>query len=419
MPSGLSLADIHRRDFFLRSASRPGEAERRSEVSGHTVEARTRDRALRLPGRGHRNGRDAEKGVVMRRSSIILLVVGVVLLAAAGVVRFAVYPAVKQLPSDYDRTATYSGTGTFLNPAAVASGNAANALLANQSITVTRHAKVTSTSGSTAVVSDDITGKLSNGTTVLSDNHVWAIDRKSMYAAPAPHGSIVDQHEGITIGFPIGVQPRDYTYWDANTEQAVPAGFQRTESYLGRAATVFTANASGPVKDPKLLAGLPSALPASALGSVASLLPPNVQTLLKTLGSALPVMLPLSYTSATKITSWIDTGTGLPLNVQQQQTVTADLSLAGSSQPLLPVLADSIANTTASINQAVHDATTAGVTLTLLGVTVPLVLLTLGILLIALALFLHYRRRRLTAVASTARSADPGAPNPPPDAPSA
>jgi len=298
----------------------------------------------------------------------------------------------------------------------VASGNAANALLANQRITVTRHAKVTSTSGSTAVVSDDITGKLSNGTTVLSDNHVWAIDRKSMYAAPAPQGSTVDPHEGITIGFPIGVEPRDYTFWDTSTEQAVPAGFQRTESYRGRAATVFTVNASGRVKDPKLLAGLPSSLPAASLGSVASLLPPNVQTLLKNLGSPLPAALPLAYTSETKITGWIDTGTGLPLNVQQQQTVTANLSLAGATQPLLPVLADSIENTNASINQAVHDATTAGVALTLIGVTVPLVLLILGVLLIALGLFLQFRRRRPAAAASTAPSDDSAgfdAPDPP------
>ena len=349
----------------------------------------------------------------MRRSSIILLVVGAILLAGAGVVRFAVYPDANQLPSDYDRTATYSGTGTFLNPAAVASGSAANALLADQPITVTRHAKVTSTSGSTAVVSDDITGKLSNGTTVLSNDHVWAIDRKSMYAAAAPQGSVVDPHEGITIGFPIGVQPRDYTFWDANTEQAVPARFQRTEAYLGRSATVFTVNASGRVKDPKLLAGLPSALPAASLGAVAGLLPPNVQALLRNLGAAVPPALPLSYTSTTKITGWIDTGTGLPLNVQQQQTVTANLSLAGATQPLLPAFADSIQNTNASINQAVHDATTAGVALTLLGVTVPLVLLIVGILLIALGLFLHFRRRRAPAAASTAMPGDSAAPGPP------
>lgn len=347
----------------------------------------------------------------MRRSSIILLVVGALLLAGAGVMRFAVYPAFNQLPSDYDRTAYYSGTGTFLNPAALASGNPANALLVNQPVTVTRHVKVTSTSGSTAVVSDEITGKLSNGTTVLSSNHVWAIDRTSMYAAPPPSGTSVDPHQGITIGFPIGVQPRTYTYWDAGTQQAVPATFQRTEDYRGRSATVFTVNVSGRVKDPKLLSALPAALPSSVLGAVAGLLPPSVQSLLRGLGGALPPTLPLSYTSANKITAWIDTGTGLPLNVQQQQTVTAGLSLGGGTQPLLPVLTYNIGNTNDSINQAVHDATSAGVALTLIGVTAPLVLLILGVLAIALALFLTFRHRRRPAAAT------PSAPSTGPQAP--
>ncbi len=44
-----------------------------------------------------------------------MLVVGVLLLAASAATRFLAYPALDQLPSDFDRTAVYSGTGTFLN----------------------------------------------------------------------------------------------------------------------------------------------------------------------------------------------------------------------------------------------------------------------------------------------------------------
>jgi hypothetical protein len=361
----------------------------------------------------------------MRRSSIILLVVGALLLAGAGIVRWVVYPDLNQLPSDYNRTATFTGTGTFLNPAALSSGSAANALLVNQPVTVTRQAKVNSTSGSTAVVADNLTGKLSNGTTVLTSNHVWAIDRSTMYAATAPSGTTVDPHQGITIGFPIGVQSHDYTFWDASTQQAVPAKFQSTVDYRGRSASVFNTEARGQLKDPKLLARLPAALPTSVLGAVAGLLPPSVQAQLKNLGAALPASLPLSYTSDTKLTGWIDTGTGLPLNVQQQQTVTAGLSLGAATVPVLPVTAFKIAYTNDTINQAVHDATTANVTLTTLSLTVPLVLLILGILLIALALFLQFRRRRPAAATPSAPagrpeapSGRPGAPRPPSGTPS-
>ncbi|MBS2966402.1 DUF3068 domain-containing protein [Actinocrinis puniceicyclus] len=355
----------------------------------------------------------------MRRSSIVLLVVGALLLAAAGVLRFAVYPQIDRLPSNYDRTATYSGSGSFLNPAAIASGNAANALLIDQPVTVTRRAKVTGTSGSTAVVSDQLTARLRNGTTVLSNVHVWAIDRGSMDAAPAPGGASADPHQGLTIGFPIGVQQRTYAYWDAGTQQAVPALFQRAEAFRGRSADVFTVTASGPLKDPKLLAALPASLPTSVLGAVASLLPPNVQSLLKSLGPALPAALALSYTSTTKLTGWIDAGTGLPLDVRQQQTVVAGLSLAGTTQPVLPVISYSIENTNDSINQAVHDATSAGVTLTLLGVTAPLVLLVLGVLVIAWAVWAALRPRRRPAASAGVSGAPAGGPRAPdsPDPP--
>lgn len=337
----------------------------------------------------------------MRRSAIVMLVVGALLLAAAAATRFLAYPALDQLPYNFDRTAVYSGTGSFLNPSALQSGNAANALLLNQDVTVNRHVKVTSTHDSTAVVSDDISGQLTNGTKVLSLDHTWAIDRKTMLAAPAPSGVTVDPHQGITIGFPIDVQQRDYDYWDSNTQQTVPAKYQRAESYSGRNAYVFTVSVTGQVKDPKLLASLPTALPKALLQTLAGLLPPAAQAQLQAAGPSLPAQIPLSYTSANSETAWIDSDTGLPLNVQQQQTVTAGLSLSGSAVPLLPVLQLSIKNTPASVSQAANDAKNYSEGLSAVGTWVPIVLLVLGLLFLALAVLLQRRRRPAPPAAYT------------------
>jgi hypothetical protein len=329
----------------------------------------------------------------MRRSTIVLLIVGVLLLAGAAATRFLAYPAVNQLPADYDKTAVYSGTGTFLNASALQSGNAADALLADQNVTVNRHVRVASTNDSTAVVDDDISGKLTNGTTVLSLDHTWAIDRKTMLAASAPSGVTVDPHQGITIGFPIGVKPQNYTYWDSNTQQAVPARYLRTENYQGRNAFVFAVNVSGQVKDPKLLASLPPALPKPLLESLAPLLPPAAQGRLKTLAPSLPAQIPMTYTSANVQTAWIDSATGLPLNVQQQQTVTAGLSVAGAAVPLLPVLQLNIKNTPASVSTAVNDAQNYASGLSFIGTWLPIILLVLGVLFLLLALLMQRRRR--------------------------
>jgi Porin PorA len=329
----------------------------------------------------------------MRRSSVVLIIVGVLLLAGAGAVRFLAYPAVDQLPADFDRTAVYSGTGTFLNPSALQTGNTANALLADQDVTVDRHVKVTSTHGDTAVVADDITGKLTNGTTVINLDHTWAVDRKNMGAAAAPSGVTVDPHQGITIAFPIDVKPQDYTYWDSNTQQAVPAKYQRTENYSGRTAYVFTVAVNGQVKDSKLLAALPAGLPKSLLTSLAGLLPAAAQAQLQALAPSLPAVLPMAYTSANSVTAWIDSKTGLPLNVEQQETVTAGLSVAGAAVALLPVLQFDIKNTPASIAQATTDAKNYTEGLSAVGTWVPLALLVLGLLCLLAALLVRRRRR--------------------------
>jgi hypothetical protein len=348
----------------------------------------------------------------MRRSSVVLVIVGVLLLAAAAVVRFVAYPAVDQLPADFDRTAVYSGTGTFVNVSAVESGNAANALLVDQNLTVSRHVKVTSTHGSTAVVDDDIVGKLASGTTVLSLDHTWAIDRKSMGAATAPGGVTVDPHQGITIAFPINVQPQNYTYWDANTQQAVPARYKDTETYSGRQAYVFTVTAAGQVKDPKLLAQLPPGLPKSVLVPLAPFLPPSAQAALQTLAPDLPATIPLAYTSANTITAWIDTKTGLPLNVEQQETVTAGLTMAGASVPLLPVLEFSVKNTPASVNQAVNDAKNYTEGLSAVGTWLPIALLVLGVLVLVAAVLVQRGRRRPGGPGATGSGQPEGAPDP-------
>jgi len=349
----------------------------------------------------------AEEGSTeMRRSSIVLLVVGVLLLALAAVTRFLAYPAVDQLPSDFDRTVVYTGTGSFLNASAVQSGNAANALLLDQDVTVSRHVKVTSTHDSTAVVEDDILGKLTNGgTTVLTLNHTWAIDRKNMGAASAPSGVTVDPHEGITVAFPIDVQPKDYTYWDSNTQQAVPAKYQKTETFSGRQAYVFDVSVTGQVKDPKLLSQLPPGLPQADLVPLAAFLPAAAQAQLQALASKLPATVPLSYTSANSITAYIDSKTGLPLNVQQQLTVTAGLSLGSTTLPLLPVLALDIKNNQASINQAVNDAKNYSEGLSAFGTWIPIALLVLGILALVGAFLLQRRR---TGPAGTDGMGGPG-----------
>src|SRR5471032_939937 len=114
----------------------------------------------------------------IRRSSLIVGAVGVVLIVGAIVVRFVVVPAVSVLPSNTNLSIQYAGTGTVLNATALADGDSAHILASGIPITIDRNIKVTSGHGNTAVVADDLT--LKAGTTTLPNDHVYAVDRKTL-----------------------------------------------------------------------------------------------------------------------------------------------------------------------------------------------------------------------------------------------
>src|SRR5262245_16246717 len=128
----------------------------------------------------------------MRKSAIALATGAVVLLAAAAVTRFVVLPELHQVPADYDGTSSYAGTLTMLNPAALASGDLANAFLTDVPVTVAQHVRTTSTAGSVAVMSNDVTVKGPDGTELVTSKHTYAVDRVTLEAQPAPVGVAVD-----------------------------------------------------------------------------------------------------------------------------------------------------------------------------------------------------------------------------------
>src|SRR3984893_10019252 len=98
-----------------------------------------------------------EADVPVRRSSIVLTVVGIVLILLAALVRLVVVPIATQLPGSTNLGVTYSGTTTLLNSAALQSGDTKNVIASNLPTTVDRRLKVTSTHGDIAIVADDLT----------------------------------------------------------------------------------------------------------------------------------------------------------------------------------------------------------------------------------------------------------------------
>jgi len=320
----------------------------------------------------------------MRKSALLLGAGGVLLLAAAAAARFTVLPEIHQVPADLDTTIHYAGTATMLNASALASGDLAHAFATG--------VPVTAVHGTTAVMSNAVVVTGADKSTLLGSQHVYALDRVTLEAVTPPAGSEAEPATGLVLGFPLTPKATDYQYWDTTTQTATPAKYTRTETHAGRDTFVYIVQAAGPVKDPKTLAALPANLPKATLAGLATALPPAQQAALAPFLPQLPDVLPLSYTSVTETTFWVDTATGSVLETQQKQTITAGLSSPAGSLPLAAVVELNLKTADADVTSGAATAADAQQALTLIGVVAPLVLAVLGVALLLLAIPLARRR---------------------------
>ena len=343
--------------------------------------------------------------MAIRRSSIVLGVVGVVLIALALVIRFAVVPIATQLPGSTDLPVTYSGTGTLLNSAALQSGDTSHVIASNVPITVDRRVKVTSVHGGAAIVADDLTIHAGNET--LPSDHTYALDRTTLEGVAPPEGITVEPSAGaLSSAFPIGPQASSsaYRFYDSTTRNIVPVGYTGHATREGRAVNVYTISSVGPVKDPGLLKMLPPSLPKKLLASLAPLLPAAVRAeVTPATLAALPDPVPLSYTGTTHITAYVDEQTGVPIDETISEQVVVNVVAGARSLSLIPVLALDFHVTPASMRYLANKAQTSSELLTVIELIVPLVLGVIGVVLIIIAIV--RRRRPAPAVPADAETA--------------
>jgi hypothetical protein len=339
----------------------------------------------------------------MRRSTTLLAALGLLLLAAAATIRFVAVPMLTQLPGNTDSTAHFTGTATLLDAKALASGDTAHALATDVPVTVDRHVYVSSTSGHTAIVHDDLTLHGPGGLTMPSD-HAYAMDRSTLQASTAPVGADVLPAQGVTVALPLHPEAGDYPFYEPLAGQTVPLVYQGTETNTGRSVYKYIARASGPVADAGVAASLPAALPKALAGRLAPLLPSDVVEKLAPALPTLPDPVPLTYTTQTTVTLWADKVTGIPVDATLQQQIDAQVDVDGTPVSLLPVLAIDIAATDATSEEAAAKAADAARLLALLETWIPLAAALAGMGLLVLAL---RRRGRATP------RADVSAPQPP------
>jgi hypothetical protein len=340
--------------------------------------------------------------VKLRRSSILLAALGAVLICLAAIAQFVVTPLLTMLPGNTDKTVAYTGTATVLNSKALQTGDVSHALVKGVPVTIERRIHVVSTNGDVAMVADDST--LAVGTTKLPSSHLYAVDRHTLRAAPAPAGSKADPASGLTIGFPIAPKKDDsYRLYDSVTQTTGVAHFKGTEKRQGRTVNVYTATISGPVKNKATLAALPPALPKQLAGSLAPMLPADVAAKLAPAMTQLPDVIPLAYTGTTTVEAYVDARTGVALDQGMQQQIVAGVKVGDETANLLPVMAVDAKLSPGSQSSLADDVRTASRALTVLGAA-PVALLVLGLSLLGLAVIVQRRAGRANRFIAVERS---------------
>jgi len=334
----------------------------------------------------------------MRKAAVSCGVIGIILLVAAGLMAWWITPSyIARLPSDYNKTRTYTGTiKSLLNPAAVATGNLAAAIRTGLPATLTENVKTTQTSGNTAQIQDTRTITTS-GTKVAALKWHYAVNRQTLEATSShPSNWSVTPAKGLTVSWPLGAKKQNYTGWVPLTHTTTPLKYVRQVQQGG--ITTYEYHASVPptrITDSQALAGLPTSLPTALVPRLAAagLVTPSQ---VAGLSAAFPgaTSIPLGYTYQASNNYFVAPATGLVVNVANDESEVGGIALpTGTIIPILPVLADTYHATPASLSAAVNDANNGSSTITTWGVTVPIIGAALGFLLVLLAIFLWMRKR--------------------------
>jgi hypothetical protein len=334
----------------------------------------------------------------MRKAAVSCGIIGLILLIGAGLMAWWITPSyIARLPSDYNKTRTYTGTfKSLLNPAAVARGDLAGAIRTGVPTTLTETVKTQQTSGNTALIQDTRTISAS-GARVASTVWHYAVDRQTLEAtASRPSNWSVTAAKGLTVSWPLGAKMQNYTGWVPLTHTTTTLKYVKQVQQGGITTNEYVASVPPTrITDSQALKGLPTSVPRALVGRLesAGLVTPSQ---IAGLSAAFPrgTSIPLGYTYQAQNTYYVAPATGLVVNVANSEAEVGGVALpTGTIIPILPVLAYSYHATPASLSAAVNDANNGSTTITTWGVTVPIIAAALGFVLVVVAVFLWMRKR--------------------------
>lgn len=331
----------------------------------------------------------------MRKWGVVVAVLGVLLLAGAAVLRFVVVPNGQVLPADTDETIVYGGTLTTLDQAALASGDAENAV--NKApIKVRRHVEVLQTDGNKARVRDSaLVTDARSGETLSDTAHIYTVDRKTLFAIPNFTDLPAEKAEGIVMGFPVtGVEKSGYVGWVDEVEQTARVHYRGEAEVRGLPVYEYGGQFSAELDETQLPPGAEPSIPKAELPDMVAAmgLSADQQQQLADAMPMLPDQIPLTYTYSTDDSYSVEPNTGEIVDLTR--TTGTSVSMPSLSDEQFPVYESTVFYTPRNITDQVNGAKDNVDALQLYGTTIPIVLGALGLVaLIASIPMIRHRRR--------------------------
>lgn len=354
--------------------------------------------------------------MTIRRSSIVLLLIGLALVVAAGVIRFVALPSLTKLPADLSQGQKYEGTMSALNPQAFAANDLANLITPEMPITADRSLTVDATDGDTAIVTSNTAITLPDGST-QKDVHSYAVSRVD-YAPvsltdgqkesllPTEDKATFEAHEGIAFSFPMDPAEDGNLLYDAVTRSGQAATFVGAGTLEGREVNNYEVNASGPIASPTVLAqfeDFPPQLPKAVVAGLlqAGIVPADSHAVLQDGLATLPDVLEIGFGSSNVAELSVDKRFGAPTDVNQTQSMYVTVPVNGEDVPVLPLSTVKLRTADSEVTALAGELSKNASLLSILGVWVPIGLVVLGLLLLLIAMA---RWRKPVSVTSERRA---------------
>ncbi len=150
----------------------------------------------------------------------------------------------------------------------------------------------------------------------------------------------------------------------------------------------------GPLTDPEALRALPPAMPKAVVQGLAGVAAPDRAGSVHAATENQADPMPLTYTSVTDLTGWVDSETGVTVDLKSVQGITATTLAGGAGVELFPVMGLTMTTTPVSRAELADTAEDGARALWLLGDVAPLATFALALVLVALAIVLERRARR-------------------------